>query len=55
MLDIDKVHYIIMMKKLYKVMIDEYDEADALACAEDDWVLGLLPFRSRLPVVWVQI
>ena len=34
---LSKEEYISMMKKIYKVMIDEYDEDDALECAEEDW------------------
>ena len=26
-----------MMKKIYRVVIEEYDEADAMECAEEDW------------------
>ena len=35
--EIVKAQYVVMMKKLYKVMIEEYDEDDAIACAEEDW------------------
>lgn len=36
-LEVTEEPYIIMMKKIYRVVIEEYDEEDATACACDDW------------------
>ena len=34
---LSKQYYVVMMKKMYKAMIEEYDEEDAGECAEEDW------------------
>ena len=34
---LSKQYYVVMMKKMYKAMIEEYDEEDAEECAEEDW------------------
>ena len=34
---LSKGQYVDMMKKMYRVLIEDYDEADAAACAEEDW------------------
>ena len=33
----EKRGYTMMMRKIYRVVIEEYDEEDATACAEEDW------------------
>ena len=35
--ELSKSHYVSMMKKMYRVMIEEYDEEDAEECAKEDW------------------
>ena len=35
--EVPEIQYVAMMKKIYRVVIDEYDEDDATACASDDW------------------
>lgn len=34
---LSKPRYVEMLKKMYRAMIDDYDEDDALECAEEDW------------------
>lgn len=41
-----KTHYVAMMKKIYKVMIEEYDDDEATACAEEDWQLDLQGYST---------
>jgi len=34
---LNKQQYVSMMKKMYRVMIEDYDDDDATECAEEDW------------------
>ena len=35
--ELGKERYVAMMRKIYKTMIEDYDEAEALECALEDW------------------
>ena len=35
--EVGKARYVAMMGKIYKTMMEEYDEEEAVQCAEEDW------------------